>query len=365
MRRSVVYYVSGHGLGHAARAGEVVRALAALEVAEHIHVRTRAPAEMFGGFSGTPVTVHPVSIDAGAVEESALRIEPRLTLDAAMEVLGRRREILAAEQAFVRDSHAGVIASDAPFLAGEIGAASGVPCFAVTNFTWDWIFEPYTEQFPQYQEVVREVRTGYAAMTGWLRLPFAQPSGPFSRIWDVPLVARHPDRDREECLQLLGPAGGDARPRVLIGMRGGVPPETVLAALRDAPDFMFLYPGEWQGDVPENLHPFQVTDDVSFSDAISAADVMVAKLGYGSIADCIATQNTRLLWPPREGFREDEITARDAPAHLPMRELPLDDFERGNWGDHLRKLMEVPYPATPTRADGAEECARLLAGWLA
>ena len=364
MRRSVAYYVSGHGLGHAARAGEVVRALAALGVADRIHVRTRAPAEMFGEFTGTPVTVHPVSTDAGAVEETPLRIDPRRTLEAAGDVLRRRDEIIAAEQAFIREAGVGLIASDAPFLAGDVGAAAGVPCLALTNFTWDWIFEPYAEQFPEYQDVVRQVRGGYAAMTGWLRLPFAQSTGAFSQVWDVPLVARHPGHRRAESAGALG-VDRDSRPRVLIGMRGGVPHDTVLAAVRDTRDFTFLYPGEWPGDAPENLRPFQVTDDLSFSDAISAADVVVAKLGYGTLADCIATGNTRLLWPPRQGFREDEITAEEAPAHLPMQELPLADFERGRWREHLRKLMRVPFPATPTRTDGAEVCARMLAGWLA
>jgi hypothetical protein len=66
-------------------------------------------------------------------------------------------------------------------------------------------------------------------------------------------------------------------------------------------------------------------------------------VGYGILADCIAC-GVALLYPPRQGFREDEISLRECPRYLRMRELPPEDFHGGRWDEHLRSLLAQPTP---------------------
>jgi predicted glycosyltransferase len=49
MPASLLYYVSGHGYGHARRSAEVVRALRSIAPDVNVYVRTSAPAEPFQG----------------------------------------------------------------------------------------------------------------------------------------------------------------------------------------------------------------------------------------------------------------------------------------------------------------------------
>ena len=98
-------------------------------------------------------------------------------------------------------------------------------------------------------------------------------------------------------------------------------------------------------------------------DLLRACDVVESKLGYGIVADCIAN-GTALLFPPRQGFREDELTRERAPAFMRLREIPPADYESGAWSAPLRSLLESPAPPGAPATDGAEVCAALLSRWL-
>ena len=128
---SIVYYVSGHGYGHARRSAEIIRALREVAPDVNVYVRTSAPADMFAGLAAGPVRPH--EIDAPVVERDALSIDWPATLGGATDLLRRRRAAVAREADAVRDVGPSVIVADVPFLAGEVAAALDVPCVAASN----------------------------------------------------------------------------------------------------------------------------------------------------------------------------------------------------------------------------------------
>ena len=138
--RSVVFYISGHGFGHAVRTGEVIRALQRLRPEWRIVVRTRAPRHMLPeGIQYSESEFEPVVIE----REAGVVIDAEATLAELRGFLGRQDEVLAREVAFVREQNAELIVADIPAIAGDIAYETGVPCVGISNFTWDWIFEPY------------------------------------------------------------------------------------------------------------------------------------------------------------------------------------------------------------------------------
>jgi L-arabinokinase len=347
MPTTLLYYVSGHGFGHARRSAEVIRALRARAPEVNVYVRTGAPADMFKGLTAGPVA-RP-DIDAPVIEQNPLAIDWPATLAGAADLLRRRRAVVAREVDAVREIDPSLVVADVPFLAGDVAAALGVPCVAVSNFTWDWIYEPCRGQHHDGAAVVRGARASYAQMAALLQLPFGHDTDVFPQVLPVPLVARKSTREPPEVLRLLGLDPSDRRPRVLVGMRGGVAPETLAAAAAGAPGFQFL-----SSERPP---------EVDFSDLLAVSDVVVSKLGYGMIADSIAA-NTRLVWPRRNGFREDEITEREAPRYLRMAEMPVEDFGSGMWVATLERAMALPDPPERIALGGAEACARVIAARL-
>jgi hypothetical protein len=182
----------------------------------------------------------------------------------------------------------------------------------------------------------------------------------------VPLVARRATLEPADVMRRLGLDGGDDRPRVLVGMRGGVASDALERAARGAPNFLFLRLDRGDANPPAatNICPVRLEAGIDFSDLLAVSDVVVSKLGYGMIADCIAA-GTRLVWPPRAGFREDEVTKAEAPRFLRMTELPAESFRGGQWLRALERVMALPEPPERMQTDGAAACARVIAGTLA
>jgi hypothetical protein len=314
----VLFYVSGHGYGHATRMAEILKAGAPHWTAI---VRTAAPARLFPG-----ARVEHAIID-GEVAESpdTLRIDPLATRRNWTAFLDHRDAILDREAAYVRRHDIRLIVADIPFLAGEIATAAGVPCVGIGNFTWSWILAPHAP------DLVPALDAGYARFAEYWRLPFHHPEdcSTFARIVDTPLIAPSlPPRHRL-----------DQRPTVLIGFRGAVPEAALQRAVAESPDLRFL-----------------TLEDGDFAGLAAASDVILAKLGYGLSATC-AAHKLRLLHAPREGFREDEITAVEVGRYTALRPIPPDDFDSGNWRPHIHRLLADPIPAATIAHDGASVCA--------
>jgi len=317
----IVAYVSGHGYGHAVRSAEVLRHLAGAS----IRLRTTAPERFFEGFQ-----VERAEIDPGMCElAGGLEVDAEATRRTVESFLERREEIVAQETAAARGAR--LILADVPWLAADIAERLGVPCIAFSNFTWDWIYEPFLRD-------VEPIRASYRKVSLFLHVPLGPPCpNLFPRVEEMPLIARRPARTREETMRALGIAPGDRRIRVLIGMRGGVP------ALPEIPGCLILTP-----DAP-----------LPFADLLAASDMVVSKIGYGTVAEAIAAR-TRLLHVPRTGFREVETAREQAAPYLPMLEIGRADFEAGRWGEAIRALAAAPLPRERPPVDGAARIARRI-----
>ena len=337
--RTIVYYVSGHGFGHARRTAPVLRAIVAADPAVRIVVRTAAPAAMFDGIANVRITAPAQDFDPGAVERDALTVDPAASLARLAGVVSRKDEIVAAEAAFVRGCGAQLIAADIPFLAGDVAEAAGIPAVAVGNFTWDWIYEAYAP--PRTRGLVAAVRASYGKMRTLYQLPLGHRVTSFREVVPVPLLAERARGDRAATLARLGVEGADPRRRVLVAMRGGVEVGVLRRAAEASPEILF-FTGQPLPDAPANLRALP-GDGLDFTDALAACDAAVAKLGYGIVSDCIAN-GVGLLHPPRTGFREDEISLREGPRYLRMRGIRREDFEAGNWRNDLIALLDQAAP---------------------
>ena len=354
MPPALVYYISGHGWGHARRCAEVVRAFRAIRPDVTVYLRTTAAPAALADVVGPGVEHHPVALDPGAVEDDTLAVNPARTLAAVQASVDTFRPRLHEEVRFLRDARVTLVLADAPFLAGDVAAAAGVPCVAVTNFTWDWIYEPFLADHPRYARLLDSIRASYGRMRALLRLPWGGAcEDRFAEVIDCPLVANSPRLARADVLARLGIGEGDARPRILIGLRGGMPADALARAAAQSPDYLFLCPQDLPAGSPANLVPVAAGGPLAFADLVAASAAVVSKLGYGIIADCIAAR-VPILWPDRRHFREDAVSRVAAAPFLNHREIALDALRAGDWRPDLADLLAAPSPPQIARTDGAE-----------
>jgi hypothetical protein len=363
---TVVFYVSGHGFGHASREVEIINALGARAPSLRILIRTAVSPELLKRTVRVPYTLRPGACDSGIVQSSSVTHDDAATVREAAEFYSTFDERIAGEVARLASEDLRLIVGDIPPLAFEVADRLGVPSIAIGNFTWDWIYETQPG-FDALPWLMPRLRTAYRKATRALELPFAGGFEIFPAVQKLPLVARRPTRSRLDTRAHFGvPAD---RPAVLLSFGGyGLPlldlasldcfdrwtvitTDRITPSLNAAPsDVVFLAEDAF------------LTGTFRYEDLVAAADVVITKPGYGIIAECIAAR-TPMLYTSRGDFREYDLLVREMQKYLRCRFVSQADLFAGRWRDALEAILLQPAPPETIATDGAEVAAReILAG---
>ncbi len=353
------FYISTHGFGHATRTTEVINWIAKMQPGHTTYVHTGVPKWLFEQNIKGAFIYHEVVLDVGVIEKDALRQEPLFTLQAAAKLLESTDALISSEASFIASEQISLIVTDIPFLAVDIAKTVGIPCLAIGNFSWDWIYSPYIEQFTEYAYIVDRIKTSYAQTDMLLRLPLNAGMDVFPRCVDVPLVVRRSEADESEILDALGIPDVEKRRKIFWCFTRNVPSSLLVKGAQNSPDYLFLAFDELEGHNPGNIVEIPEHFRGRFLDILKAADAVISKLGYGITADCTGNK-TRLMHIPREGFVEYEVIKNGVNRYIPAYEIPEYDFETGRWQQHLDALLEMPYVQTDNELDGARRCAELV-----
>lgn len=355
-RPTVALYVTGHGYGHAVRCAEVAREL--LQRGARVLVRTNAPLWLFPP-GVVPLLPGEAAIDIGVVQRDGLEMDINATRAAWAEFLARWETHVARERTALIASGAHVVLGDIPPLAFAAADAAGIPSLGMTNFGWDWIYEPWDGFSP----IVERIRKSYALAEQLLRLPLhaqeTEAFPAFPQIMDVPLVVRRPRRSRQAVRAQLNL--GREEKLILLSFGGFDTMLLDLQALGHWPEFTFLLtpaPGDRLASVPRNVRPLS-REQTDYASLVAACDAVVTKPGYGIVADCL-TARVPVLYTERGPFREYPVLVAALHSLGPAHFIPLEDLRRGWLGPPLRSLLDDSQPWLPLRQDGATVVADTL-----
>ncbi|MFA5030650.1 MAG: glycosyltransferase family protein [Patescibacteria group bacterium] len=358
---NILFYISGHGFGHATRMRAIIDAILERDPSIHIDIRTSAPQILFADLPSTQCTYHQISIDGGVIEKDIITQDPRATLKQYAEINKQRESIITNEIAFVKKNNANIIVSDIPPLASDIGQSADIPTVACSNFSWDFNYTPYTKQYPEYKYLITDIRSSYGKTDLLLRMPFHHPMDAFPRQQDIPLVARKPTIDPQIIRQQLNLSADDKRPIVLITFRIDSPIfQRALTELTSHNDLLILTYGS-----PATL---KINNVISlkkewgpnqYPNLVRASSLVVAKIGYSTLAECIAAR-TPLLYPPRENYPEYNLLREGAKKFLPSYLIPKDDFLEGRWYTHVIKMLQNTHTFSDMSSDGAIVAAKII-----
>jgi L-arabinokinase len=347
----LIFYISGHGFGHASRDIELIHALCARRRDARVIVRTSVPRWLFAPLGGSAVEVQALDADTGLVQIDSLHVDEEETaLQAARFYTGFDHRV-AIEAELIRGVRADVVIGDIPPLACAAAERAGVPSVALANFTWDWIYSIYPAFGRIAPDVIPAIRRAYATSTLALRLPLHGGFEPMSFVTrDIPFIARRSTRDPADTRRLLGLTGD--RPIVLPSF-GGHAVDLPIETLRRSNRFTVIEPGR---ELPAGL---------LYPDLVAAADVVVSKPGYGIVSECVAN-DTALLYTSRGRFIEYDLFVTEMPRIMRCRYMSQDDLFAGRWADAIDALMAQPAPPERPAVNGsdiaAEEIVNLVMG---
>ncbi len=352
MPQSIVFYVSGHGYGHATRQAALLAEVSARRPELALLVRTSAPAWLFP----KPAQCVPEDVDVGLVQPNALDIDLAESLRRHEAFVAGWDEAVAREAAFLRERGARVVVCDVPALGAAAASRAGVPAFVVANFTWDWVLDAYAEDDARWRPIVERYAHAYAFARALLRLPMHGEFAGFQRVIDCPLLVRRSSLRREQARAALG-LGRDGRPAVLVSFGGlGLP---LPGSAEDLSRYVFIGWGERPAGLRADWVRLAERDPLAHVDAMAAADAVITKPGYGTFAEA-AAHRTRVLYLPREGFVEIPALLRGLDALGFGRPLPREAFLAGRWGAALDALLAAPVSWADPPLDGAAFIADLL-----
>lgn len=369
MSNAIVFYVSGHGYGHASRVIEVINAILARRPETRIGVRTAAPRWLFDLTVKGRISFSHLETDTGVVQVDSVTLDEADSIRRAAAFHSDLVSRAASETRVLREINAGLVVGDIPPLAFAVAASAGLPSIALGNFTWDWIYADYP-RVRLAPSLLPAIRSAYSKGTMALRLPMYGGFESFATIKDIPFIARHAGRTREEVCGLLKlPAD---KPIALVSFGG-----YGLTSLDDEPLTKFKkYTVVTTTNVPLgrarkdnaaerrgsfiSLNEEAIYDaGVRYEDLVAAAEAVVTKPGYGIVSECIAN-DTAILYTSRGHFAEYDVIVEEMPKYTRSAFVAHEELFTGRWEPHLDKLLAQPKPKKKPATNGAEVAAEIL-----
>ncbi len=357
----ILFYISGHGFGHATRMAAIMGQLAEIMPEVHIYIRAMVGRNLFDFLPDGCLTYNPTRCDVGVVERDLFSQDIDETLRQNQTFYRTMDEFASREAEYVRESGVSVIVSDIPPSASLIGYRSGVPVIGVTNFTWDFIFQDYVRLNPGFLPLVELFRKTYAHTRLLLRLPFHHEMSEFSHVEDIPLVVRPCLSDRNTTLRRLKLDPQDRRRKVLVALRmkNVLPPETLSRLFNDLSTVYILTESTFLGErdnvrvLSQDWRPWE------FPDILRSCDAVISKLGYGIASECIA-YHIPLLYIPRFDFAEFQYLREGIEGFVPASCMTESEFASGIWDGKITDLLDHSPVQTLVKINGANIAAKRI-----
>lgn len=365
-----MFYVSGHGFGHASRSIEVINAILAKRPETRIGVRTSAPRWLFDLTVKGKVAFSTLECDTGVVQVDALTLDEADSIRRASAFHSDLVTRAASETRMLRELGAGLIVGDIPPLAFAVGGSAGIPSVAIGNFTWDWVYADYP-RVRLAPSLLPAIRAAYGKVSISLRLPLHGGFENMNNVTDIPFIARHASRTKEEvCKALKIPTD---KPIVLASFGGyGLPglDTDLLAKFKKYTVIMTANVPSTRARketaVAERKGSFVSINEegmydvgVRYEDLVGAAEVVVSKPGYGIISECIAN-DASLLYTSRGHFPEYDVLVDEMPKYLRTAFISHDDLFACKWESAIDKLLAQPKIKKKAETNGADVAADIL-----
>ena len=336
----IVFYISGHGFGHASRDIELINAIGRRRPDARFVVRTAALHRLFETVI-PPLTLQHCDADTGVSQIDSLRLDEERTARQAAEFYRGFERRVEEEARGLRAVAADIVLGDVPPIAFAAAAKAGVPSVAIGNFTWDWIYGYYPSFDTIAPDVIPIIQRAYTPVARALRLPLHGGFEPIAAVTqDVPFIARRSTRAPAETRRLLGVPDGNRLVLVSFGAYGVDLPLDAVRRSGQLTIAMF-------DRAPHGL---------TYPDVVAAADVVVSKPGYGIVSECVAN-DTPLLYTSRGRFIEYDVFVAEMPRVLRCRYISQEELFAGKWSEAIEGLLQQSSPPERARVDGAEVAA--------
>jgi hypothetical protein len=325
----VAYFISPHGLGHAARAAGVMAAVQKANPGVGFEIFTKVPPWFFQDSLDGPFRVHQLLTDIGIVQQSPFHEDLELTRQKLDAFLPFDNSLLSGLARKLETFGCDLVICDIAPMGIAVAKEAGIPSLLVENFEY-------------------HVQTE----------PICRPRRAALKVLPVSRSIRKPAAEIRRELEL--PVDGT----VVIITLGGIPHDTpFLKHLPDRNGLCFLVPGGSRTiERHQNIVLLPHHSRFFHPDLINASDVVVGKAGYSTLAEAYYA-GIPFGYISRSTFRESRVLVDFIASRMAGQEIGIEAFHDGTWISHLHSLLATPRKSR-AGTNGAEKIAGFVLGIL-
>ena len=355
VQQQIACFITPHGFGHATRMTAVLEALQRKIPNLHPQLFSTVPESLFAETLNT-FNYHPLACDIGLIQKNGLHADLPATITRLQEFLPFENSLLNSLAEKIQGCS--LVLCDIAPLGIAVAGKAGIPSVLIENFTWDWIYQAYLPRHPalqaaidylagQYQQADIHIRTEPVCGTTKGQLH----CGPiFRRIRKQRPEIRQELRCQDKKLVLISMGGIDLE----------LPFVHQLSAL---PNTVFLLAGQEKNHrLADNVFLLSRNSGFYHPDLINAADLVVCKSGYSTVAECFQA-GVPIVTVGRATFPESALLEQFCARELAGQILGQEEFLSGSWLSRLHTLFSEPRQAAALQ-NGADSIAEHLSPFL-
>ena len=353
-------FVTSHGFGHSHRTAAVVN-----QIPRDVRVIVLSHSDLFGAWRQRltrPADLVEHVSDAGVVNPpgDSSGTDFGATLDRAWRVHAAALEGVERDADWMRAEGIAAVLCDVPAVPLLAARRAGVPGFLLANFTWADIYHSSLRGVggERDRKLIASLRQAYRQAELVFRIEPALRMSWLARQRNVGLIAHQGRNRRDELRRLLGLGRRERLVYFYVGRYG-----------QNDLDWERMQRYAGQGVHFVGYHPPPVGPLVNFhqvspeawhgGDLSASADVILAKAGYGTVAEAMAC-GTPIIYPPRRGFAEFRALDRGLRGWGGGIPVSSREFRSMRLDRALATALASVCPPSPYPTDGALRVAAFL-----
>lgn len=352
---SIAYFISYHGFGHASRAAAVMAAIERLLPNVRFELFTNCPPHLFNGLGWSHVDYFNVQTDIGVVQTSPFKEDVEATFRKLDAWIPFRSDLINSLVDHLHQRNCELAICDISPLGIAAAEAADIPSVLIENFTWDFIYEFYFKLIPELETPSRYLKKIFAQADMHIQTdPLCRRS---QKALLVAPIGRMPKNKPEMIRKKLNVPLNEKM--VLVSMGGVADQHRFLERLPAGIDPWIVVPnaGSRQSH-NKKVILLSTHSDYYHPDLLQAADVLIGKAGYSTIAEVVYT-GIPFGYIARPQSPETPALKHFITDNLSSFNISKQAFNEGLWIDMLSEMFKLPRSPVPAE-NGADEAARII-----
>lgn len=319
--KTIAYYISDYGYGHAARSIAVIREL--LNVNKELQIIV---CHSFGiqfvkkSILSDRVSFREINTDIGYfLRKGSIFPDAEKLCNEYKDFIAEWQQKIEREEQFLQDNKVDLVISDISPLPFEAASNLGITSVGVSNFTW----------YTAYQGLVKEAelnifKRAYQKMSYFFALAGSNEPKWSDFLFDYGLISRNVNlQEVQKIRKFLNPKGQRKIIFIGAGMKIDIPLENL--PIWDSENCVFVVSSNVEVNKPNVFHiPTDYTESQNY---IAASNLVISKAGWGTIAEAV-NSNVPLLILNRPSMNEDQNTICYLKERDLCRTIDWDYFKR-------------------------------------